>query len=369
MSSGEKIHEHIRLSQPDGELIVTTNHVHWRQSAGERSWPIATLTGARVSRDEGRTALVLLPRVGAAERVVGFRSPADAERAELGIISRLWRASAIGRLIAPLPEPARHALSTLLESGERIFVTVVGDGAQTMVATDRRLILIKPRPLGHPVIGSYSYSQVDRVDFCSPSPRVAGSIVVATANAPAPPATIGARRWAPNILTFSDGGQIPMAARRMQELVAIGRERAGLKTQRRATGGSTAPHLLLAVAEQLQQIDERRARGDLAPDAAEVAVANVTVPFTFGMDIGLAPAGEHDTADVLLIFAGRNRRKTARILNQATGLPRHACKTLVCTAPTVVRHAVPIAAADRMRDQLQQVGAQVEILPRLSPGG
>jgi len=368
-NNGEKINTRIRLSRPDGELTVAGSHVCWRCTSGKREWPVAALAGVRAISEEGRPVLVLQPRLGAAERIIGFRSQADAECAELMIMARLWRGSAIGRLIEPLPEPVRRILATLLEGGERIYVAVAGDGAQALIATDRRVMVIKPRPFGRPVIGIYPYARVERVDFFSPSPRVAGSVVVASADAPAPLADIAARRWAPNILTFSGGGHVPDAARRVQELVQWGRERAGVGTERRDGRRVAQPqHLLLAVTEQLQGIAERHAHGELAPAEAEAAAANVVVPFKFGPGIGLAPAGESDTADVLLVFAGRDLRKTARMLSRAAGLPVDACSALVRAAPAIVRHAVPVAVAQDLRDQLARAGAQVEVLPRLSLG-
>jgi ribosomal protein L7/L12 len=369
MSRNEQIAVRVRLSRPDGELVVTENRVQWRWALGKQEWPVAALIGVRVVSDAGQPILLLQPRWGAAERITGFRAQADAECAELAIITRLWHNSTVGQLIEPLPAAVRRILSAILAMSERMYVTVVGDGMQTMIATDRRLIVIKPRLLGHPVIGSYPYARVERVDFFSPGPRVAGSIVVAAADAPAPPSDIAARRWAPNILTFSDGGHIPVAARRIQELTELGHERAGARIKQRDKRGPESPHLLLAVAEQLQQIDERRARGELAPGEAEIAAANVAIPFDFGPAIGLAPAGEHSTADVLLIFAGPDPRKTARRLSATTGLPLSACHRLVNMAPAIIRHAIPEEIAEQICRELQEGGAQVEVVPRLSPGG
>ena len=89
--------------------------------------------------------------------------------------------------------------------------------------------------------------------------------------------------------------------------------------------------------------------------AAPVAVAAAPVA-------GAAPAAEEKTEfDVVLKSAGGNKIAVIKVVREITGLGLKEAKELVDGAPKTVKEAVAKDEADKIKEKLAEVGAEVEV--------
>ena len=89
--------------------------------------------------------------------------------------------------------------------------------------------------------------------------------------------------------------------------------------------------------------------------AAPVAVAAAPVPG------GAAAAEEKTEFDVVLKAAGDNKIKVVKAVKDITGLGLKEAKAIVDEAPKTVKEKVSKEAAEDIKKQLEELGAQVEV--------
>ena len=91
--------------------------------------------------------------------------------------------------------------------------------------------------------------------------------------------------------------------------------------------------------------------------AAPVAVAAAPAA---GGD-GAAPAEEKDSFDVVLTGAGDKKIQVIKVVRAATGLGLKEAKALVDEAPKPVKEGVEKDEADKLKQELEEAGATVEV--------
>jgi len=74
-----------------------------------------------------------------------------------------------------------------------------------------------------------------------------------------------------------------------------------------------------------------------------------------------APAEEKTTFDVVLKAAGDKKIQVIKVVRAATGLGLKEAKDLVEGAPKTVKEALPKADAEKLKKELEEQGAQVEL--------
>ncbi|HDG4561081.1 TPA: 50S ribosomal protein L7/L12 [Staphylococcus aureus] len=89
--------------------------------------------------------------------------------------------------------------------------------------------------------------------------------------------------------------------------------------------------------------------------AAPVAVAGA------GAAGGADAAAEKTEFDVELTSAGSSKIKVVKAVKEATGLGLKDAKELVDGAPKVIKEALPKEEAEKLKEQLEEVGATVEL--------
>jgi len=72
-------------------------------------------------------------------------------------------------------------------------------------------------------------------------------------------------------------------------------------------------------------------------------------------------AEEKTTFDVVLNTAGEKKIQVIKVVRTATGLGLKEAKDLVEGAPKVVKEALPKADADKLKKELEEQGATVEL--------
>lgn len=88
--------------------------------------------------------------------------------------------------------------------------------------------------------------------------------------------------------------------------------------------------------------------------AAPVAVAATPVA-------GAAAAEEKTEFDVILKAAGDNKMKVVKAVKDITGLGLKEAKAIVDEAPKAVKEKVAKDAAEEIKKQLEELGAQIEV--------
>jgi len=116
-------------------------------------------------------------------------------------------------------------------------------------------------------------------------------------------------------------------------------------------GGMT----VLELVELKKAIEE--ARGATA--AAPVAVA--AAPGAPAAGDGGAAAEEKDSFDVVLTGAGDKKIQVIKVVRAATGLGLKEAKDLVDGAPAAVKEALAKDEADKLKAELEEAGASVEL--------
>jgi large subunit ribosomal protein L7/L12 len=74
-----------------------------------------------------------------------------------------------------------------------------------------------------------------------------------------------------------------------------------------------------------------------------------------------APVEEKTTFDVILKAAGDKKINVIKVVRTATNLGLKEAKDLVEGAPKTVKEALPKADADKLKKELEEQGAQVEL--------
>ena len=93
--------------------------------------------------------------------------------------------------------------------------------------------------------------------------------------------------------------------------------------------------------------------------AAPMAVAAGVLP---GGDGGAtAAAEEKDSFDVVLTGAGAQKIAVIKVVRAATGLGLKEAKDLVDGAPNTVKEAAPKEEAEKLKAELEEAGASVEL--------
>ena len=108
---------------------------------------------------------------------------------------------------------------------------------------------------------------------------------------------------------------------------------------------------LLEVAELVKAMEEEFG---VSAAAAVVAVAG-------GAGDAGAAAAEKTEFDVVLAEAGDAKLKVVKAVREITGLGLKEAKDIVDNAPKTVKEAVAKEEAEKMKAQLEEVGAKVEL--------
>jgi large subunit ribosomal protein L7/L12 len=110
---------------------------------------------------------------------------------------------------------------------------------------------------------------------------------------------------------------------------------------------------LLEASELVKALEDK-----FGVSAAAAAVAPVAV----GAGAAAAPAVEEkDTFDVILTAAGANKINVIKVVRELTGLGLKEAKDLVDGAPKPVKEGVSKDDSEKMKKQLTDVGASVEL--------
>jgi len=110
---------------------------------------------------------------------------------------------------------------------------------------------------------------------------------------------------------------------------------------------------LLEASELVKALEDK-----FGVSAAAAAVAPVAV----GAGAAAAPAVEEkDTFDVILMAAGANKINVIKVVRELTGLGLKEAKDLVDGAPKPVKEGVSKEDSEKIKKQLTDVGASVEL--------
>jgi large subunit ribosomal protein L7/L12 len=111
---------------------------------------------------------------------------------------------------------------------------------------------------------------------------------------------------------------------------------------------------LLEASELVKAIEDK-----FGVSAAAAAMAPAAAS---GAGAAAAPAVEEkDTFDVVLMAAGANKINVIKVVRELTGLGLKEAKDLVDGAPKPVKEGVSKDDAEKMKKQLTDVGASVEL--------
>ena len=112
---------------------------------------------------------------------------------------------------------------------------------------------------------------------------------------------------------------------------------------------------VLELAERIKALEE-----EFGVSAAAVA-APVAAAGGGGGDAGGAEAEEQTAFDVVLTAAGDKKIQVIKVVRAATGLGLKEAKALVDEAPKPIKEGVDKEEADKLKQELEEAGATVEI--------
>ncbi len=112
---------------------------------------------------------------------------------------------------------------------------------------------------------------------------------------------------------------------------------------------------VLELAERIKALEE-----EFGVSAAAVA-APVAAAGAAGGGDGAAAEEESSTVDVLLTGAGDKKIQVIKVVRAATGLGLKEAKALVDEAPKPVKEGVERDEADKLKQELEEAGASVEL--------
>ena len=94
---------------------------------------------------------------------------------------------------------------------------------------------------------------------------------------------------------------------------------------------------------------------------AAAPVADAAAPGAPAAGDGGAAAEEKDSFDVVLTGAGDKKIQVIKVVRAATGLGLKEAKDLVDGAPAAVKEALAKDEADKLKAELEEAGASVEL--------
>src|SRR5256714_10462617 len=112
---------------------------------------------------------------------------------------------------------------------------------------------------------------------------------------------------------------------------------------------------VLELAERIKALEE-----EFGVSAAAVA-APVAAGGGAGGDGAAEQAEEQSTFDVVLASAGGQKIQVIKVVRAATGLGLKEAKALVDEAPKPVKEGVEREEADKLKQELEEAGASVEM--------
>ncbi len=112
---------------------------------------------------------------------------------------------------------------------------------------------------------------------------------------------------------------------------------------------------VLELAERIKALEE-----EFGVSAAAVA-APAAAPAGGGGDAGGAEEEASSTVDVILAGAGDKKIQVIKVVRAATGLGLKEAKALVDEAPKPVKEGVDREEADKLKQELEEAGAGVEL--------
>ncbi len=110
---------------------------------------------------------------------------------------------------------------------------------------------------------------------------------------------------------------------------------------------------VLELSELVKEMEEKFGVSAAAPVAVAAAMP--------AGDAGAAAAEEKTEFDVILTAAGDKKIQVIKEVRAITGLGLKDAKALVDEAPKPVKEGVPKDEADKIKAQLEEAGAQVEL--------
>jgi len=112
---------------------------------------------------------------------------------------------------------------------------------------------------------------------------------------------------------------------------------------------------VLELAERIKALEE-----EFGVSAAAIA-APVAAPAGGGADGAGEQAEESGTVDVILAASGDKKIQVIKVVRAATGLGLKEAKALVDEAPKPVKEGIDRAEADKLKADLEEAGATVEL--------
>ena len=112
---------------------------------------------------------------------------------------------------------------------------------------------------------------------------------------------------------------------------------------------------VLELSERIKALEEEFGVSATAVAAAAPAAA------AGGGDGGAAAEEESSTVDVVLTAAGDKKIQVIKVVRAATGLGLKEAKALVDEAPKPVREGLEREEADKLKAELEEAGASVEL--------
>ena len=112
---------------------------------------------------------------------------------------------------------------------------------------------------------------------------------------------------------------------------------------------------VLELAERIKALEE-----EFGVSAAAIA-APAAAPAGGGGDGAAAEAEEAGTVDVILTGSGDKKIQVIKVVRAATGLGLKEAKALVDEAPKPVKEGVEKEEADKLKQELEEAGAAVEL--------
>jgi large subunit ribosomal protein L7/L12 len=110
---------------------------------------------------------------------------------------------------------------------------------------------------------------------------------------------------------------------------------------------------VLELAERIKALEE-----EFGVSATAVAAA---APAAAGGGVAGADEEESSTVDVLLTGAGDKKIQVIKVVRAATGLGLKEAKALVDEAPKPVKEGIEREEADKLKGELEEAGASVEL--------
>jgi large subunit ribosomal protein L7/L12 len=110
---------------------------------------------------------------------------------------------------------------------------------------------------------------------------------------------------------------------------------------------------VLELAERIKALEE-----EFGVSATAVAAA---APAAAAADGGGEPAEEQTAFDVLLTGPGDKKIQVIKVVRAATGLGLKEAKALVDEAPKPVKEGIEKAEAEKLKAELEEAGASVEL--------